>query len=531
MKTTQFDVVVIGGGHNGLICAAYLARAGLRVCVLEARHECGGGLDTLEFAGFRYNPHAVYHMMAEIMPAYHDLNLVDKGVKFIYPEVQAAIIGKDQRPLLFYRDPERTAQYISSTFSTEDGEKYRRMYRDFAEFSEKILIPCTYVPAVPPLDQVLILEKAKDDVGKRFSAVAEMTPLEILGRYGFQEPVQAGILNLFAMWGLSTDEALGYIFPLYVYRMTNAALCMGGSHRLSSGLHRAVVEAGGEIHDKAEVVKVLMKNGRVEGVVIRDGTEIRAPVIASTVDPKQNFLTFFDQGEIPEELVQAAEGWQWEKASLFGAHLALKEAPRYVGTEDCEDANRALVTFLGVSSVQEILDHDRELEQGSLPTRLLGHTTVASLFDPIQAPKGFHSARWESQVPFDCDWDSIKHEFADRCVDEWKSYAPNLEPISTLVYPPDYIEKKMINMVRGSIKHGAYVPLQMGYFRPNEHCSGVSTPIQGFYACGASVYPGGMVIGGPGYIGANVIAQDLGVSKTWEEPEIVRQARQRGIIT
>ncbi|MFH2098925.1 MAG: hypothetical protein ABIJ95_05380, partial [Pseudomonadota bacterium] len=98
------------------------------------------------------------------------------------------------------------------------------------------------------------------------------------------------------------------------------------------------------------------------------------------------------------------------------------------------------------------------------------------------------------------------------------------------VYPPSYIEKKMKNMVRGSIKQGAYIPLQMGYFRPNESCSQAWTPIEGYFVCGASAYPGGMIIGGPGYIGANIVAEELGAEKNWEEPEIVRQARKAGII-
>jgi phytoene dehydrogenase-like protein len=98
------------------------------------------------------------------------------------------------------------------------------------------------------------------------------------------------------------------------------------------------------------------------------------------------------------------------------------------------------------------------------------------------------------------------------------------------VYPPTYIEKKIINMVRGSIKQGAYVPLQMGYFRPNDSCSQCYTPIEGFYVCGASVYPGGMIIGGPGYIGANTIVEDFGVPKQWEEPASVKKARENGII-
>ncbi|SHL25004.1 Phytoene dehydrogenase-related protein [Desulfatibacillum alkenivorans DSM 16219] len=530
MKNRSCDVVIIGAGPNGLMCAGYLAKTGLDVVLLEARHECGGGLDTLEFAGFRHNPHAIYHMMAEIMPAFHDLELAERGVKFIYPEVQAAYVNKDSKPLVFYRDPQKTAGHIAKYFSSGDAEKFLKMYGDFAEYSEKILIPCTYVPAVPPVEQVQALEAARDDVGRRFCRVAELTPLEMLEIYGLSEPVKAGILNLFAMWGLSPFEALGYIFPLYVYRMTNAALCAGGSHRLSSGMHKAVLEAGGEIRDMSQVARVIMKNGKASGVVTTDGVEITANAVVSTVDPEQNFLKFFKEDEIPGDLVYAAKQWQWEETSLFGVHAGLRQPPRYVGSDECPDVNQAMIVFLGVNDTEAILDHDSQLHDGMLPDSLQGHVTCASLFDPIQAPDGFVSGRWESLVPFDADWDSIKDDYAKQCLDEWKSYAPNLEVMDAFVYPPTYIEKKILNMVRGSIKQGAYIPLQMGYFRPNDSCSQVRTPIEGFYVCGASVYPGGMIIGGPGYIGANIIAEDFGVAKAWGEPEIVSRARERGLI-
>ncbi len=530
MKTNECDVAIIGGGHNGLICAAYLARTGLKVSVFEARHECGGGLDTLEHGGFRYNPHAVYHLMAEIMPPYKDLNLADNGVKFIYPEVQAAYISKNGKPLVFYKDPEKTIQYIAANFSTADSENYRRMYTEFSEYAEKIVIPLTYAPSVPPVEQVQTMNSANDDVGHRFNEVAELTPIEMLDSYGFQEPIKAAILNLFAMWGLSPFEALGYLFPLYINRMTNAALCKGGSHRLCSGLHRAVIEAGGMIYDKAEVVKILLKNGGVEGLVTKDGTEIKAKVVVSSVDPKQSFLKFFAPEEIPADLVDSAERWEWEKSSYFGVHLAMKSPPQYIGTEGCADANKAMIAFLGINDTEELLDHCQDIEEGKLPDHHYGHTTVASLFDPIMAPPGFHSGRWESMVPFDGDWENMADDYAQKCLEEWKSYAPNLEYLDKFVYPPTYIEKKFINMVRGSIKQGAYMPLQMGYFRPNDSCSRGFTPIEGFYLCGAGTYPGGMIIGGPGYNGANVIAEDLDVKKAWDEPEIVKQAKERGLI-
>ncbi|MEW5736118.1 MAG: NAD(P)/FAD-dependent oxidoreductase [Thermodesulfobacteriota bacterium] len=531
MHKKDFDVVIIGAGPNGLICGAYLASAGLSVCILEARHETGGGLDTLELAGFKYNPHAIYHMMAEIMPVYQDFDLRSRGVRFIYPDAQAAYVSKTGKPIVFYRDTEKTVAGLSQLFGRDEAAKFAKMYADFKEYSDKILIPYTYVPTMPPVEMVQQLNRAGDDVGRRFNEVAELTPMEMLDLYKLSDPLKAAVLNLFSMWGLSPFEALGYIFPLYVYRMTNAALVCGGSHRLSSAIHKAIIAHGGTIVDSAPVAKVMTKAGKACGVVLEDGTEINAKVVASTVDPVQNFKKFFGAGDVPPDLAMAADRWQWEKITLFGAHLALAEPPRYLGSDVNEDVNRALVTFLGIDNTDDIVAHLDSLEAGELPRgHLFGHTTVTSVFDPIMAPEGNASGRWESLVPYDADWDKIKWDYADACIAQWKEYAPNLKVINKLVYPPTYISAKIRNMVRGSIKQGAYIPLQMGYFRPNESCSQVWTPIENFFVCGASVYPGGMIIGGPGYIGANVIAEEMGVEKTWKTPALVDQAREMGIM-
>lgn len=526
MAEKHFDVAIIGAGPNGLICGAYLARCGLKVVLLEARHETGGGLETLELGGYRYNLHAVYHMMALQMPAWHDFDLEKKGVKYIFPDVQCATINDGGPPLLLYRNGDKTADYIAASFSPQDGEAYRKMYADFKEFSEKILIPLTYIPPVPFVEQTLILNNAKDDVGRRYNDIAELTPLDILHSYGFREPVKASLLNLFTMWGLSPYE-LGFLFPLYVYRMTDAALVCGGSHRLSSALYRTFVEAGGTVMDRAEVVRVLIKDGGVDGVMIADGTEITARAVISTCNPRQNFLEFIDRQYLPVELVESARRWEWEKSTFFGMHLALKTAPAY---SDVVDANRALTTFCGINDTDFLLDHIQSTEQGLLPEKPLGHATCPSLFDPLQAPAGFHTGRWECLAPFDIDWDNNKDDFTRSCLAEWKKYAPNLEPINVLSYPPTYIELKNKAMTRGSFKHGAYIPLQMGYLRPNDLCSRNFTPVERFYVAGASSYPGGMILGGGGYLAANAIADDFGLTKTWQEPAYMKNARQAGII-
>lgn len=166
---------------SGLCCAAYLGRAGLKTLLLEARGQCGAHGDTTEpgIPGFLHKLHTTW-MITAISLAMGELEQDRFGLEFVTSDI---VYGK-----IF--------------FSPADGDSYRRMYSDFKEFSEKILIPCTYVPAVPPVDQVRTLLMAKDDVGRRFNEVADHTPLQILESYGFREPVKAGILNLFAMWGL-----------------------------------------------------------------------------------------------------------------------------------------------------------------------------------------------------------------------------------------------------------------------------------------------------------------------------------------
>lgn len=527
MSVKHVDVAIIGAGPNGLICGAYLAGCGLKVTLLEARHETGGGLETLELSGFRYNLHAVYHLMALQMPCYKDFDLDKKGVKYVFPEVQCAYINPGRPSLLLFRDRERTADYIGRHFSAEDGNAYRKMAADFTEFSEKILIPLTYIPPLPFVEQTMVLNNAKDDVGKRYNEIADLTPLDILEAYKIKDPLKAALLNLFTMWGMSAYE-LGFLFPLYVYRMTDAAIVRGGSHRLSSALYRTFVAAGGTVMDRAEVVRVLIENGGVAGVVTADGDEIRAKAVVSTCNPVQNFTQFIDPAHLPKELVESARKWEWEKNTFFGVHLALKDAPVY--DADVKEANQALTTFFGVQDTGQLLDHLHAIEQGSVSQAPLGHVTCPSLFDPLHAPEGHHTGRWECLVPFDADWDTITDKYAQTCIDQWKAASPNLNPLHVLAYPPTYIEMKNRSMKRGSFKHGAYIPLQMGYLRPNDMCSRNFTPIERFYVAGASSYPGGMILGGGGYLAANAIAADFGLNKTWPEPSYMKAAREAGIV-
>lgn len=526
-----YDAIVIGAGINGLTCAAYLAKAGLKVVVLESRHEAGGGLVTEEFSGFKFNLHATYHMMAEYMPPYHDFNLKDYGLRYVFPEVQTAFLYKQEKPLIFYRDPKKTVENFKAVVGEGDAKKFERMYGEFKQMTDKVLIPLTYVPPMPPVDMVRALDACNDPMVRKFNEISEMRPIDILEEYGLGSRAKAAVLSLMTLWGVSPFEALGYLLPLYVVRMTDAALCLGGSHRLSSALCKALIKEGGEIYEKAEVVKVSMTNGQVDGVYLEDDTFVKGKCVISTLNPKQSFLELFDEGQIDKVLQENAKNWKWEERTFFTVHLGLKQAPEYTAAQKNPDVNRALSCILGIEEIDELLESIEHIENGKMPQRIEARATCTTIFDRLQGPIGYHTGRLETTVPFDANWESIKDDFADKCLETWRAYAPNvLDPVHTYAYPPTYIEKKFKTMVRGSFKHGSYEPLQMGYFRPNDLCSQVRTPIDGYFVCGSSVYPGGMILAGPGYIGANVICEEFGIKKVWEEPAYVKEARKSGII-
>src|SRR3972149_4100573 len=167
MAKDEYDAIIIGGGPNGLVTAAYLVRAGAKVLILEKRRELGGGAASDNHGGFVYQPHATYMVMGDLFPGYKDLKMAEDGVKILIPEVQAAILTKDGGALVFYRDPEKTAQSISK-FSAEDAKSYRVLYQEMKEIFDEILYPATYTYPMAALDQFALFAKSGLPIAKRF---------------------------------------------------------------------------------------------------------------------------------------------------------------------------------------------------------------------------------------------------------------------------------------------------------------------------------------------------------------------------
>jgi len=535
----NYDVIIIGGGPNGLTSAAYLARSGAKVLLLERHHEGGGGLVTEEWSGFRFNTHAKLLLMMDVMPPYTDLSLESWGCRYVQPEVAASILTRDGKAMTFYSDIDKTAKSIAR-FSKNDAEQYKESMTDWYTIVNEALIPATYSLPLPMLDMVVSYQQS--EIGEVVNEMAEETYLETLAAAGYEsELLNTAILYLGTMYGMDPEGGLGFLLPLLVNRILHSSVIISGSHQLAAALSRAANRAGARLERAAEVTKILTDGNKAVGVRLASGDEVFAKKIITTTDPKKTFLDLIGEDvcdSASPTLVRQTKEWEWESTSLFNANYALSERPVYKATDFDPDVDRALVKIMGVETVGDLMDHINSVKAGKFS--FIGAGMTLTDYDPMQAPIDVEPnaavACWETLAPYenaDGEWDDLQDDYADRVLGAWSEYAPNLADATVVrryVNHPKHIETKLPNMVRGSIKHGAYVPTQMLSNRPNADCSSYRTPIENLYVAGASTWPGGMVLLGGGYNAAGVVADDLGLERWWEEPDYVVRARKKGLV-
>ena len=537
-----YDVVIIGGGPNGLLAAGYLAKSGLKVVVLERRHEMGGGALTEEVAEtprYLINTHAFYMMMVDYAPAYKDLELETKyGIKHIFPELQSVMPFKDGRSLCMYNDVEKTCNSISQ-FSKKDAEAYRELTKKSKLYMEEFIGPATYVQPRPALDQVASLEQT--EVGRAVSEFTPLSPKAVIDEW-FEDPrVKAHLLHNICMWGLDPEQdGLGYLIPLYMDRMYNYRMMKGGTHVLAQSLIKAALENGAKLITSV-IPKKIVVDGEAKGVEVDDGRFFEATkAVISTVDLHQTFNELIDKEATDSEFIESINGWQWEHWGFLGVHLALEEAPNFTIAKDNPELNKALFYIPGYESPDDFIDHYKKIGEGVSDLDSGFVVSFPTIHDPTQAPEGKHTGSIYKMAPFDLDGDSSnwyslkkKMEHAKGCIELLRQYAPNLtdDKIRGIyVSSPAEYAGKLLDMRKGSFKQGAYLPLQMGYMRPNEFCSTHRSPVKKLYMGGACTYPGGTILLANGYLVADAIVEDLGIGKWWQEPEMIKKAREKGLL-
>jgi phytoene dehydrogenase-like protein len=519
------DFIVIGAGHNGLACAAYLAKAGARVLVLERSTRVGGGCHTAEatLPGFKHNICSVVHTHIPLSPVYRDLELERHGVKYVYPEHLRGTIFPDHKSIVMVRDVDRMAAELGK-FSARDARTFRQLVADYAEFIDSTYLPLMYSPPLPPSLQSAELEKSGE--GRTLLQWQASTPVQLLDELFESEEVKVHFLARMTVLGFAPDQfGQGWICLFRILK-AEAPICVGGSQQLAHGL-RSVVEANaGVVQTDMEVKRILLRGNKAVGIELKDGSRVEAGMaVITNVEPKKSFLGMVGEELLPPSFATRVKNYHSRGRSLFVLHLALSEPPQYLAAAHNPPVNLAFSQEMFGGTVQDQIRAYREIAMGRPPREAMLQITLPTLFDPSQAPAGKHTAVVWQYAPYAVEpggpggWKDLREEYAAHLLELWRSYAPNITRDKILrmaIQDPTDTQRLNDNLVNGVDVVGDMTPDQMGYFRPFAGWSSYRTPVEGLYMCGGYCHPGGGVHAGAGHNAASVIVEDFKLKKWWD---------------
>jgi phytoene dehydrogenase-like protein len=523
-SASRYDAIIIGAGHNGLVTAAYLARAGRRVLVLERRHVVGGACVTEEiFPGFKVSTAAYVNSLfrKEIV---RDLGLADQGFAVLAREPSSFTPLPDGRSLLMGPDAELTRKEIGK-FSQRDAERYPRyeaMLERVADLVEPTLTmspPDLLRPRLGDLRKLFTLGRAFRRLGSAAGEAVEIltgAARTVLDRWFESEELKGTLATDAIIGAMASPSMPGTAYVLFHHVMGETdgkrgvwGYVRGGMGGLTQALAAAARGYGAVIRCEAEVARILVREGRVTGVALANGEEPSAPVVASNADARVTFTRLLDRRDLPADFVAAVDRIGYESASLK-INVALSELPSFTAVPGTTPGPHHRGT-IHICPDQDYIERAYDdAKYGRPSARPVLECTIPSVVDPTVAPPGRHlMSMFVQYAPYtlrEGTWDELREPFADRCFDLLNEYAPNFKRsvIARQVLTPLDLER-VFNLTGGNIFQGAMIPSQLFSLRPVPGYASYRTPIRGLYLCGAAAHPGGGVMGTPGLNAAREI--------------------------
>ena len=517
-----FDGIIIGAGHHGLVLGAYLAKAGLRILLVERRLMYGGGLATVEatLPGFYHNSHSINHFHISETPWFRDLALADK-VAYITPRYEFGQPHPDGSALVFSRDLEETLASVAR-FSRRDAETFRDWNRKAEALTRDILLPERFSEPLPQEEREAWLSGSA--LGRDFLEVTRQEPFALVNRLFEHEWVKLLFLfkvSLFGTWLVDTTgrtSPMGSVIRAFDLQ-TGYQLCRGGSFNLARGLMERFIEAGGSFANQQHVERIVLEGGRASGVELAGGRTVRASrFVASTVDVHQTFEQMIGREQLPAAFQEKLDRFKYTPWTLFGVHFALQESPRFKAAASDPRLDAALKWNVGAESIADLVSAHEDVKAGRVPRIVQFGSGALSINDPAQAAPGRHTSYAWHVMPLHPDLggqdpEDFERELTGRIIERFAHYAPNMTRkniLKTYTYTARTYGAELINMRSGDIFMGAFSADQVMY-----NHFGYRTPLDNLYMAGSACHPGGAISGGAGYISAGLIARDLGIEPWW----------------
>jgi phytoene dehydrogenase-like protein len=525
---SDLDAVIIGAGHNGLTCAAYLGMAGLRARVIERRSIVGGACVTEEFyPGFR-NSTAAYTVGLLQPKIIRDLDLQRHGLRIVARRVQNFLPLPDGRYLLTGEG--RTEPEIAK-FSAKDAARYRLYQAEIGRVAgvlrDLVLQPPPNLPA--PGVTLTLAELGKlAAIGMRlWKSKALKSALDLvrrsagaaLDRWFESDPIKA-VLGFDAVVGNLASPytpGSGYVLLHHVFGEVNGKRgawghAIGGMGAITQAMASAAAEHGARIDVNADVREIIVERGRATGVVLADGTALRARAIIANCNPQHLFQNLLPRDAVPSAAAARMKTWK-AGSGTFRMNVALAKLPQFSALPAAGDH---LTAGIILAPSLAYMDHAyRDCLRDGWSRRPIVEMLIPSTLDDSLAPAGAHVASLFCQhvMPRFADgasWDQHRETVADLMIDTVESYAPGFKAsvVGRRSFSPLDLER-IFGLPNGDIFHGALIPGQLFSARPMFGYAAYRMPLPGLYLCGSGAHPGGGVTGAPGHNAAHAVIADL----------------------